>query len=507
MPMDKIRNIGIIAHIDAGKTTTSERILFYTGKSYKIGDIDEGNTQMDWMEQEKERGITIMSAATTTFWTPKLPDSLYKDSYRINLIDTPGHVDFTAEVERSLRVLDGGVTVLDGEEGVQSQSETVWRQADKYNVPRIVFVNKMDKLGADFFFSVKSIYERVSKNAIPVQLPIGADSTFSGVIDLIKMKAYKFEGQHGENIIEFEIPDDMKAQSSEMRAKLVEKVSETDDVLMGKFLEGQELTMEEIKEGIRKATIAVKLFPVFAGSSLKDIGVQLVLDGVMDYLPSPLDVEAIKGINPETEKEEVREADDTKPFAAIAFKIATDPFVGKLVFFRVYSGTLNSGSYIINSRTRRKERVGRIVQMHANSREEVKEVKAGDIAALIGIKEVVTGDTLCDEDHPIMLESMDFPEPVIQIAIEPKTKADRDKMGIALQKLAEEDPTFHMSTDHETGQTLIAGMGELHLDIIVDRMRREFKVEANVGKPQVAYREAVEREAEAEEKYVKQTGG
>ncbi|OGJ46140.1 translation elongation factor G [Candidatus Peregrinibacteria bacterium RIFOXYA12_FULL_33_12] len=495
--LKKLRNFGICAHIDAGKTTTTERILFYTGKKHKIGEVHDGEATMDWMEQEKERGITITAAATTCFW---------KNS-RFNIIDTPGHVDFTVEVERSMRVLDGGVVVLDGSQGVEPQSETVWRQADKYNVPRIVFVNKMDKLGADFFFSVKSIYERVSKNAIPVQLPIGADSTFSGVIDLIKMKAYKFEGQHGENIIEFEIPDDMKAQSSEMRAKLVEKVSETDDVLMGKFLEGQELTMEEIKEGIRKATIAVKLFPVFAGSSLKDIGVQLVLDGVMDYLPSPLDVEAIKGINPETEKEEVREADDTKPFAAIAFKIATDPFVGKLVFFRVYSGTLNSGSYIINSRTRRKERVGRIVQMHANSREEVKEVKAGDIAALIGIKEVVTGDTLCDEDHPIMLESMDFPEPVIQIAIEPKTKADRDKMGIALQKLAEEDPTFHMSTDHETGQTLIAGMGELHLDIIVDRMRREFKVEANVGKPQVAYREAVEREAEAEEKYVKQTGG
>lgn len=492
-----LRNIGICAHIDAGKTTTTERILFYTGRSHKIGEVHEGAATMDWMEQEQERGITITAAATTCYW---------KD-IKINIIDTPGHVDFTVEVERSMRVLDGAVAVFDGSQGVEPQSETVWRQADKYDVPRIAFVNKMDKMGADFYMSIKSIWDRLAKNAFAIQLPIGQDSSFSGIIDLVERKAYKFEGKHGEVQVEIPIPEDMNAQVEEYRAKVVETAAEQEDDLMNKYLEGQELTVDEIKRGIRKGTVAGKIYPVFCGSALRDMGVQLVIDGVRDYLPSPMDVGAIKGINPDTDAEETRTLDDNQPFAALAFKIATDPFVGKLCFFRVYSGKLDAGSYVLNTATGEKERIGRLVRMHANTREEIKTVHAGDIAAAIGLKNTFTGNTLTDPDHPITLESMTFPEPVIQIAIEPKTKADQEKMGLALQKLAEEDPTFRVSSSEETGQTLIAGMGELHLDIIVDRMRREFKVEANVGAPQVAYRETIKKEVECEEKYSKQTGG
>ena len=492
-----LRNIGICAHIDAGKTTTTERILFYTGRNHKIGEVHEGAATMDWMEQEQERGITITAAATTCYW---------KD-IKINIIDTPGHVDFTVEVERSMRVLDGAVAVFDGSQGVEPQSETVWRQADKYDVPRIAFVNKMDKMGADFYMSIKSIWDRLAKNAFAVQLPIGQDSSFEGIIDLIERKAYKFEGKHGEIQTEIPIPEDMKTSVEEYRAKAVEAAAEQEDDLMNKYLEGTELTVEEIKRGIRKGTVAGKIYPVFCGSALRDMGVQLVLDGVRDYLPSPVDVGAIKGINPDNDQEETRSLEDNQPFAALAFKIATDPFVGKLCFFRVYSGKLDAGSYILNTATGDKERIGRLVRMHAADREEIKTVHAGDIAAAIGLKNTFTGNTLCDPDHPITLESMSFPEPVIQIAIEPKTKADQEKMGLALQKLSEEDPTFRVSSSEETGQTLIAGMGELHLDIIVDRMRREFKVEANVGAPQVAYRETIRKEVECEEKYSKQTGG
>jgi elongation factor G len=492
-----IRNIGIAAHIDAGKTTTTERILFYTGRSHKIGEVHEGAATMDWMEQEKERGITITAAATTCYW---------KD-IRINIIDTPGHVDFTVEVERSMRVLDGAVAVFDGSQGVEPQSETVWRQADKYNVPRIAFINKMDKMGADFYMSIDSIWKRLSKKAFAVQLPIGQDSSFTGIIDLVERKAYKFEGKHGENIIEIDIPEDMKAKVEDYRAKMVEASAEQDDELMNKFINGEELTIDEIKHGIRKGTVAGAHYPVFCGSALHDMGVQLIIDGVRDYLPSPQDVGEIKGHNPDTEAEEVRKFSNDQPFAGLAFKIATDPFVGKLCFFRVYSGKLESGSYVLNASTGEKERISRLVRMHANTREEITGVEAGDIAAAIGLKRTFTGDTLCDMDHPIRLESIDFPEPVIQIAIEPKTKADQEKMGMAMQKLAEEDPTFRVSSDEETGQTLIAGMGELHLEIIVDRMRREFHVEANVGAPQVAYRETIRKEVECEEKYSKQTGG
>ncbi len=492
-----LRNIGICAHIDAGKTTTTERILFYTGRNHKIGEVHEGAATMDWMEQEQERGITITAAATTCYW---------KD-IKINIIDTPGHVDFTVEVERSMRVLDGAVAVFDGSQGVEPQSETVWRQADKYEVPRIAFVNKMDKIGADFYMSIKSIWDRLAKNAFAVQLPIGQDSSFEGIIDLVERKAYTFEGKNGEIEKEIPIPEDMNAQVEEYRAKMVEVAAEQEDDLMNKYLEGKELTVEEIKRGIRKGTVLGKIYPVFCGSALKNMGVQLIIDGVRDYLPSPMDVGSIKGINPDTDAEEIRTLDDDQPFAALAFKIATDPFVGKLCFFRVYSGKLDAGSYVLNTATGDKERIGRLVRMHANTREEVKTVHAGDIAAAIGLKNTFTGNTLTDPDHPITLESMTFPEPVIQIAIEPKTKADQEKMGMALQKLSEEDPTFRVSTSDETGQTLIAGMGELHLDIIVDRMRREFKVEANVGAPQVAYRETIKREVECEEKYSKQTGG
>jgi len=491
-----LRNIGIAAHIDAGKTTTTERILFYTGRSHKIGEVHDGGATMDWMEQEKERGITITSAATTCYW---------KD-IRINIIDTPGHVDFTVEVERSMRVLDGAVAVFDGSQGVEPQSETVWRQADKYEVPRIAFINKMDKTGADFFMSLKSIHDRLSKSAVAAQLPIGFENTFSGVIDIIEEKAYTFEGKMGETVVEIPVPEDMKGQVAEYRAILIERVAESDEDLIDTYLTEGTLTIEQIKKGLRKATVSGTLYPVFCGTALQNKGVQLILDAVREYLPSPLDVESIKGVDLDGNPIE-RRPDVNEPFSGLAFKIATDPFVGKLCFFRAYSGKLDSGSYVLNAATGERERVGRLVQMHANSREEIKSVEAGDIAAAIGLKGTTTGNTLCDPAHPVILESMDFPEPVIQIAIEPKTKADQEKMGVALQKLAEEDPTFRVSSDEETGQTLIAGMGELHLEIIVDRMRREFKVEANVGAPQVAYRETLRKAVEAEEKYVKQTGG
>lgn len=495
--LTKLRNIGIIAHIDAGKTTVSERILFYTGKTYKIGEVHEGAATMDWMEQERERGITITSAATTCAWK----------GIRINLIDTPGHVDFTVEVERSLRVLDGGVAVFDSSQGVEPQSETVWRQADKYNVPRIAFANKMDKTGGDFFMTLDSIHSRLSKAAVAIQYPIGKENGFMGVVDLVQMKAFTFEGAHGENVVEMPIPEDVKEKAAEFRATLIEKVSEHDDGLMEKFLEGKEPSAEEIKAALRKATISSKLYPVLCGTALQNKGVQLVLDAVLDYLPCPLDLPALNAINPDNDSTVEVKPDDSADFCGLAFKIATDPFVGKLIFFRVYSGVLKSGSYLMNSSTGNKERVGRLVQMHANSRQEIQEVHAGDIAAAIGLKDTVTGNTLCDPDHPLLLESIKFPEPVIQIAIEPKTKADQDKMGIALNRLAEEDPTFRVSSNEETGQTLIAGMGELHLEIIVDRMKREFKVEANVGKPQVAYRETIQKSIEQEGKYIKQSGG
>jgi len=500
--LKKLRNIGIIAHIDAGKTTVTERILFYTGRTHKIGETHEGESQMDWMEQEKERGITITSAATTCFW--KTNDQEYK----INIIDTPGHVDFTVEVERSLRVLDGGVAVFDGAMGVEPQSETVWRQADKYNVPRIAFVNKMDKTGADFYMSLKSIHDRLTPDAVAIQLPIGAENEFEGVVDLVEQKAYTFEGDSGEIVKEIDIPEDLKDKVKEFRAILVEKVAENDDTLMEKFLEDAEITIPELKEGIRKTTIAGSIYPVMCGTALQNKGVQLVLDAACWYLPSPLDVPAIKATDVDDEEKTIeRKADENEAFAALAFKIATDPFVGNLCYFRVYSGKLESGSYVLNASTGQKERVGRLIQMHANSREEIKTVKAGDIAAIVGLKKTTTGNTLCDPNNPVLLESITFPEPVIRIAVEPKTKADQEKMGIALQKLAAEDPTFRVNTDEETGQTIIAGMGELHLDILVDRMKREFKVEANIGAPQVAYRETITNEIKMEEKYVKQSGG
>jgi len=496
--LSKLRNIGIIAHIDAGKTTTTERVLFYTGVTHKIGETHDGESQMDWMEQERERGITITSAATTCNW---------KD-IRINIIDTPGHVDFTVEVERSLRVLDGGCAVFDGSQGVEPQSETVWRQADKYNVPRIAFVNKMDKTGADFFMSLKSIHDRLTPNAVAIQLPIGFESTFTGQIDLVRMIAFSYDGKMGEIQNEIEIPADLLDQAKEYREILVEKVAENDDALMEKFLNGEEISEEELKAGIRRATITNKIYPVLCGTALQNVGVQTILDATLDYLPSPLDIGAIHGTDvDDPEKEVLRQPKDDEPFSALVFKIATDPFIGKLAFLRVYSGRLPSGSYVINSSKDKKERVGRLVQMHANSREEIKEVQAGDIAAVVGLKNTMTGDTLCDPAHPVLLESIEFPEPVISIAVEPKTKADQEKMGLALQKLSEEDPTFRVRTDEETGQTVISGMGELHLDILIDRMKREFKVEANTGKPQVAYRETIQKEVTIEEKYVKQSGG
>ena len=491
------RNIGIMAHIDAGKTTTSERILFYTGKTHKIGEVHDGAATMDWMAQEQERGITITSAATTAQWK----------GHRINIIDTPGHVDFTVEVERSLRVLDGAVAVLDAQSGVEPQTETVWRQATTYGVPRIVFANKMDKIGADFLYSVRTIHERLQANAHPIQLPIGAEDNFTGIIDLIKMKAEIYTNDLGTDIQETDIPEDLQDLAEEWREKLVEAVAETDEELMERYLEGDEISEAELKAAIRKATCAVEFYPVLCGSAFKNKGVQLMLDAVVDYLPSPLDVPSIKGIDPNTDQEVERHSSDEEPFSALAFKVMTDPFVGRLTFFRVYSGTLQSGSYVKNSTKGKRERVGRILQMHANSRQEIPEVFSGDIAAAVGLKDTTTGDTLCDEKAEVILESMEFPDPVIEVAIEPKSKADQDKMGIALQKLAEEDPTFRAYTNQETGETVIAGMGELHLDIIVDRMRREFKVEANVGAPQVSYRETFRASTQAEGKFVRQSGG
>lgn len=496
-PLEKTRNIGIMAHIDAGKTTTSERILFYTGKVHKMGETHEGSATMDWMAQEQERGITITSAATTAQWK----------GHRINIIDTPGHVDFTVEVERSLRVLDGSVAVFCAKGGVEPQSETVWRQADKYHVPRIAYINKMDITGADFFNVVEMMEDRLQANAIPIQLPIGKEDTFVGIIDLVEQKAIIYKDDLGTQSEETEIPEDMRELAEEYRSRLIEAIAERDDDLMMKYLEGEELTVEEIKAGIRKATVAVEMIPVLCGSSYKNKGVQPLLDAIVDYMPSPLDVPAIKGTVPGTDEETERHSSDEEPFSALAFKIMTDPYVGKLAFFRVYSGTLKSGSYVYNSTKGKRERIGRILLMHANHREEVDEVYAGDIAAAVGLKDTTTGDTLCLEDDPVILESMEFPDPVIQVAIEPKTKAGQDKMSAALQKLAEEDPTFRTYTDAETGQTIIAGMGELHLEIIVDRLLREFKVEANVGKPQVAYRETIRKAVKAEGKFVRQSGG
>ena len=496
-PLEKTRNIGIMAHIDAGKTTTTERILFYTGRTHKLGETHEGAATMDWMEQEQERGITITSAATTAQW---------KDT-RINIIDTPGHVDFTVEVERSLRVLDGAVTVLCAKGGVEPQSETVWRQAEKYGVPRMIFVNKMDIMGADFFRVVGMVKDRLKANAVPVQLPIGAEDSFVGIIDLVEMKAEIYKDELGKEFDVTDIPADMQGLADEWREKLVESVAETDEELMMKFLEGEELTVKEIKTAIRKETIAGTMIPMLCGSAYRNKGVQMMLDAVIDYMPSPLDIPPIKGVDPDTGEEDVRHTSDKEPFSALAFKIMADPFVGKLAFFRVYSGTLSSGSYVYNSVKGKKERIGRILQMHANKREEIQEVYAGDIAAAVGLKDTTTGDTLCDEKHEIILESMEFPEPVIEIAIEPKTKAGQEKMGIALAKLAEEDPTFKTYTNTDTGQTIIAGMGELHLEIIVDRLLREFKVEANVGKPQVSYKETITTTADVDHKYAKQSGG
>jgi elongation factor G len=519
-PLEKVRNIGIIAHIDAGKTTTTERVLFYTGISHKIGEVHEGEAIMDWMEQEKERGITITSAATTCFWTPTYVTQLSSDKddeeqkklreeheHRFNIIDTPGHVDFTAEVERSLRVLDGGVVVFDGVAGVEPQSETVWRQADKYKVPRICFINKLDRMGASFEYSYKTILDRLTKNAVRMHIPIGEAEDHEGIVDLLTMKAYFFEGQMGNEVKEIPIPDNLKETAEKYRGELLEKIVENDEELMNKYLEGEEIPLEKLKATIRKAVIANELIPVFTGSALKNKGVQLVLDAVIDYLPSPKEVPPITGTNPKTQEEETRTPEDGSPFSALVFKLQTDPYVGQLAYLRVYSGVLESGSYIYNSTTGDKERVGRIVRMHANSREEVKKVYAGEIAAAVGLKGTKTSHTLCDENNPIILEQIEFAKPVVSVRIEPKTKADQEKMGLALSRLADEDPTFTVSTDEETVETIISGMGELHLDIIVDRLKREFKVEADVGKPQVAYRETITTEAEAETKYIRQTGG
>jgi len=496
-PLERTRNIGIMAHIDAGKTTVTERILFYTGKTHRIGETHDGASQMDWMDQEQERGITITSAATTAHWK----------EHRINIIDTPGHVDFTVEVERSLRVLDGAVTVLAAKGGVEPQSETVWRQAERYGVPRMIFINKMDVMGADFYGVIEQVKERLKANPVAVQLPVGAEESFRGIIDLIEMKAEIYEDKLGTEIDEEAIPDDMAELSQKWRDKLIEAVAECDEDLMMKYLEGEEFTSEEIRAVIRKQTISNSMVPVMCGSAYKNKGVQMLLDGIVDYMPSPVDIPAITGLNPETGEENARPASDEEPFAALAFKIMTDPYVGKLAFFRVYSGTLDSGSYVYNSNKGGRERIGRILQMHANKREEIDKVYSGDIAAAVGLRNTTTGDTLCDEKNEIVLESMEFPDPVIEIAIEPRTKAGQEKMGIALQKLAEEDPTFRTYTNEDTGQTIIAGMGELHLEIIVDRLLREFKVEANVGKPQVSYKETITKEADVDHKYAKQSGG
>ena len=496
-PLEKTRNIGIMAHIDAGKTTTTERILYYTGINRKLGEVHDGAATMDWMVQEQERGITITSAATTAPWK----------EHRINIIDTPGHVDFTVEVERSLRVLDGAVTVMSARGGVEPQTETVWRQAEHYGVPRMVFVNKMDIIGADFFHVVDMIKDRLKNESVAIQVPIGAEDSFSGIIDLLTLRAEVYTSEDGMQYEDREVPEDMLDFVKEKRELMIEKIAETDEDLTMKFLEGEEITNEELKAALRKATIDCKLIPVTCGTSLRNKGVQMLLDAIVDYMPSPLDIPAIKGVNPDTDEDEERPASDEEPFSALAFKIATDPFVGKLCFFRVYSGVLTSGSYVLNATKGKKERIGRIVQMHANSRKEIEEVFSGDIAAAVGLKDTTTGDTLCDEDHPVILESMEFPEPVIEVAIEPKSRASQEKMIIALQKLAEEDPTFKTYTNQETGQTIIAGMGEVHLDIIVDRLFREFKVEANVGQPQVSYKETIRKAVEAEGRFVRQSGG
>jgi elongation factor G len=507
-PLEKVRNFGIIAHIDAGKTTTTERVLYYTGVSHKIGEVHDGETTTDWMEQERERGITITSAAVTCFWTPTYAGTDKNKKHRFNIIDTPGHIDFTVEVKRSLRVLDGAVVVFDGVAGVEPQSETNWRYADEGNVPRICFINKLDRTGASFEHSYATILDRLSKKAVRMQLPIGLEDKHEGVVDLLKMKAYYFEGDMGNKVIEKDIPEDMKAEAEKYHNELIEAIVATDDAAMTAYLEnGVTPDVDTLKKILRKAVIANAIFPVFAGSALKNKGVQLVLDAVVDYLPAPTDIPPIPGINPDTDEPDVRKASDAEPFAALAFKVAADPFVGQLIFFRVYSGSLSAGSYVYNPRTRNKERIGRILRMHANDREEVKKVFAGEIAAAVGLKDTITSDTLCDEEKPIELNRIVFPEPVISLRIEPKTKADQEKMGMALNRLAQEDPTFRVTTDQETGETIIAGMGELHLEIIVDRMKREFGVEANVGNPQVAYRETITGNAEVEGKYIKQSGG
>jgi len=507
-PLDKVRNFGVIAHIDAGKTTTSERILFYTGMTHKIGEVHEGDTVTDWMEQERERGITITAAAITCFWNPSyMPKTDTSKKCRFNVIDTPGHIDFTVEVKRSLRVLDGAVVVFDGVAGVEPQSETNWRYADESKVPRICFINKMDRMGASFEKSYKSILERLSKYAVPIQLPIGSEENFEGVIDLIRMKAYHFEGEMGMDVKEFEIPEKFRADAEKWRAQTIERIAETDDSLMTAYLEGKVFDMDTIKKGLRKAVLGNHIFPVMTGSALKNKGVQLILDAVVDYLPSPLDIPAVRGTDPNTGEEIFRHADDSEPFSALAFKLQNDPFVGALTFFRVYSGTLEAGSYIYNSSTGKKERLSRIVRLQADKREEVKKVFAGEIAAAVGLKDALTSNTLCDENNPILLEVIKFIEPVVSLRVEPKTKADQEKMGMALRKLANEDPTFKITANAETGETIISGMGELHLEIMVDRMKREFSVNTNVGKPQVAYRETILGTAEAEHKYIKQSGG
>ena len=507
-PLERCRNIGIMAHIDAGKTTTTERILFYTGVSYKIGEVHEGTAVMDWMEQEQERGITITAAATTCYWPPAgLPAGSNRETHRINIIDTPGHVDFTIEVERSLRVLDGACAVFDGVNGVEPQSETVWHQADKYKVPRICFINKMDRVGADFFMSVRTIVDRLAAKPVCIQLPIGAEEKFAGVIDLVEMQALRFEGEKGEKVVSFEIPGDYKAQAQEYRHKLIEEVAEYDDDALHAYVDKGDVPKEFLQRAIRKGTIAIKCFPVICGSAFKNKGVQKLLDAVVDYLPSPIDIPPVHGKLPKTGEDATREPSDKAPFSALAFKIMADPFVGQLTYVRCYSGRVRTGQAVYNSAKERRERIGRLLRMHANKREEIEEILAGDIAAVVGLKNVTTGDTLSDADHPIILEKLEFPAPVMHIAVEPKSTADQEKMITALQRLAVEDPSFRMRTDEETGQIIISGMGELHLDIIVDRMRREYKVEANVGKPQVAYRETITREVEGEGKYIRQTGG
>jgi elongation factor G len=507
-PIEKNRDIGFIAHIDAGKTTVTERVLFYTGISHKIGEVHNGEAVMDWMAQEKERGITITSAAVTCFWAPgEYLAKEKKNEHRINIIDTPGHIDFTAEVQRSLRVLDGAVVIFDGVAGVEPQSETVWRQADKFKVPRMCFINKLDRIGTDFEKSFQSILEKLTPNAVLLQIPIGLEDKYEGVIDLLTQKAYYFEGELGEKVVEKEIPDNLKEGAKKRRSELIEKIVEQDDKLMEKYLDGQEIEINELRQALRKATIGYKLVPVFCGSALKNKGIQLLIDAIIYYLPSPIDLLPVEGLKPKTEEKLTREAKDEAPFAALAFKVATDPYVGSLTYFRVYSGKLSAGSYVLNSTTNQKERIGRILRMYANKREEVKEIYAGEIGAAVGLKDTTTGDTLCDPANPIILEKITFPEPVIFISIEPKTKADQEKMSLSLRRLAEEDPTFKIRTDEETGQTIISGMGELHLEVLVDRMLREFKVEANIGRPQVAYKETIKNMAEAEGKYIRQTGG